>query len=322
MPAKKNISTPPPPPNDASPPWTVKRLLEWTTDYFMRGGLESARLDAEVLLAHALGEDRLTLYLNYSEKVPDDTLRSYRDLVRRRRDFEPVAYLTGTREFYSLPFSVSPSVLIPRPETEHLVEYALRFVQGHPDRVPSPTLRVLDIGTGSGNITMALAKHLPQARFVSVDICGDALGVAKENLSALPELKDRVSLIRGDLLEWLRPAGNGFDLIVSNPPYVTTGDWAGLSREVREYEPRKALDAGSRGTEIQERILADAAAVLKKGGGLLMEIGADQETPLRKALETLGLYEHVRIYPDYAGRPRILEVCQSALSSAQQDPGG
>ncbi len=306
----RNVPTVTCPPSEG---WTVKTLLTWTTDYFARAGLQTPRLDAEVLLAHVLQQERLDLYLNYEQPVGEEARKSFRDLVRRRRDAEPVAYLTGSREFFSLPVAVTPSVLIPRPETEHLIEVALRFLQPPSDPFPHSPLHILEIGTGSGNIPLALARHLPGARIVSVDICQDALGVAQENIRSRSDISHRISLVRGDLLTWLREGASGFQLIVSNPPYISAEAWDRLPRDVGGYEPRLALHAGPKGTEILERILDTAIPFLSKEGILLLEIGEDQAERLRKKAEHQEGVQEVRVLPDYAGKPRVLAAGRSPL---------
>jgi len=303
------------PPQGRAEAWTVKRLLAWTTQYFAAAGLDTPRLDAEVLLAHALGLDRLRLYLNYEAPVPEDVRGAFRALIQRRRECEPVAYLTGTREFFSLRFTVNPSVLIPRPETEHLVELALRYLRAWQNAPGRPRPRVLEIGTGCGNIAGALARHFPEARVVATDICRDALAVARENLGALTDASPRVSLVQGDLLAWLRQGHARFRLIVSNPPYVSSPAWESLPRDVRDHEPRTALFGGTQGTEIQERMLETAAPFLEPDGILLLEMGADQADVLRECAQAQGEYRSIRVFPDFAGRPRVLAAGRSDLPS-------
>jgi release factor glutamine methyltransferase len=300
-------------PESLPPPWTVKQLLTWTADYFSRAGLQTPRLDAEVLLAHVLKCDRLGLYLNYDEPVHADTRSAFRKVVQKRHNAMPVSYLTGTREFFSIPFYVSPSVLIPRPETELLIEYTLRFFAGaHRRRVFDPLL-ILDIGTGSGNIPVTLAKHLPQAKIVSVDISADALDVARQNLAVHTELAHRISLVRGDLLSWLRKQKALFHLIVSNPPYVSSNAYRSLPKDIREYEPRVALHAGVKGTEFHERILEEAFGFLHDDGVLLMEMGTDQQEQLCQAAVNLGGFSCARVFSDYAGKPRLLAAGKTTL---------
>ncbi len=286
-------------------PWTVRSVLQWTTDFFAQHDLASARLDAEVLLAHVLEQDRLALYLHYEDKVPGSALQAYKQLIRRRVNREPIAYITGMREFYSISFAVEPSVLIPRPETEHLVEYVLEHVKGDAGTTGQEALRLLEIGTGSGNLCIALAKHLPQAQIVSLDVSFSAIAVAMKNLRGHPDCSERIRLVQGDLLEGLHPERARFHLIVSNPPYVPNESWDDLAPEVREYEPRVALDGGRRGTEILHRILHSAARFLLPDGALVVEIGEDQAEAMAGMAEETGHYRQSRVLEDYAGKPRV-----------------
>ena len=286
--------------------WTVRGVLEWTTDFFRQHELASARLDAEVLLAHVLGKDRLALYLRYEDVVPPEALQAYRELIRRRLKREPVAYLTGVREFYGISFSLDPSVLIPRPETEHLVEYVLRYVEGNPGLIEEDALRLLEIGTGCGNLCISLAERLPRARIVSVDISSAAIAAAARNVRAHPASQERIRLVQGDLLEGLDPQRARFHLIVSNPPYVATESWQDLPPEVRNFEPRIALDGGRRGTEILEKLVKGSARHLLPGGALVLEIGETQAEELLGVVEHTGAYRQARILEDYAGKPRVL----------------
>lgn len=286
-------------------PWTVRRVLQWTTGFFTQHNLGSARLDAEVLLAHVLEQDRLALYLHYEDTVPGPALQVYRQLIRRRVNHEPIAYITGMREFYSISFAVGPSVLIPRPETEHLVEYVLEHVKENAGTAGEEALRLLEIGTGSGNLCIALAMHLPQAQIVSLDVSSSAIAVAMKNLRGYPDCSERIRLVQGDLLEGLHPERARFHLIVSNPPYVPAESWDHLAPEVREYEPRTALDGGPGGTEILQRIMRDAARFLLPDGTLVLEIGEDQAEAMACAAEETGHYRQSRVLEDYAGKPRV-----------------
>ena len=286
--------------------WTVRRLLHWTTDYFRDAGFSSPRLDAEILLAHALEKDRLYLYLHYESQVPQDRLKAFRERIQRRMNKEPVAYITGRREFYSLPFSVDPSVLIPRPETEHLVEHSFRYVKERFATLEPERVRILEVGTGCGNIALALAKNLPKAWIVSVDISAGALATAGRNLKVQTDPCGKVHLVQGNLLEWSHPLRARFHIVVSNPPYVTEEEWELLPSEVRDYEPKTALCAGTRGTELQERILRQTAELLEDQGGLIMEMGETQEEALLEFAQHTGLYSELRVFPDYADKPRVL----------------
>jgi release factor glutamine methyltransferase len=210
------------------------------------------------------------------------------------------------REFYAISFAVGPSVLIPRPETEHLVEYVVQHAEAHQGPLEQGALKICEIGTGCGNLCIALAKHLPQAQIVSMDISSSALSVANQNLRGHPDCSERIRFIQGDLLEALHPERAKFHLIVSNPPYVPAESWRDLPPEVRDHEPRIALNGGRRGTEILDRILTDAAKYLLPGGTLVVEIGEDQaEVLLDKANDT-GHYRQPEILDDYAGKPRVL----------------
>ncbi len=285
----------------------MRSVLEWTTDFFAQRGVASARLDAEILLAHALGRDRLALYLRYEETVPNAVLRAYRGLIQRRVRHEPIAYITGRREFYSISFSVDPSVLIPRPETEHLVEHVLRRVQHLPGQSTGPgPLRILEIGTGSGNVSILLAKQLPQAHIVSMDVSLPAISVAVKNRKEHPDCSERIRFFQGDLFDALHPQRARFHVIVSNPPYVATDAWGNLAPEVRDFEPRVALDGGARGTEILYRIVHGAPDHLLPGGALIVEIGHDQGEAVPGMAQHTGRYGEISVLDDYAGKPRVL----------------
>lgn len=286
--------------------WTVSRVLKWTTDYFGKHDLPSPRLDAEVLLAHVLKQDRLALYLRHEDKVPGPALQTYRRMIRRRVNREPIAYITGMREFYGIPFAVDPSVIVPRPETEHVVEYVIRHAEEHPGGVEQGVFKILEIGTGCGNLCIALAKHLPHARIVSTDISLSAISIARKNLRGQPDCCQRIRFFQGDLLEALDFERAAFHIIVTNPPYVATECWNDLPPEVRDHEPRVALDGGCRGTEIPERILKGAARHLLPGGILVMEIGEEQAEELLSKAEGTGQYRRSEILEDYARKPRVL----------------
>ncbi len=304
-------------------PWTVGRLLQWTADYLKGHGSESPRLDAEVLLAQALGCQRIQLYTTFDE-VPDEAKRTaFRELVRRRADSAPVAYLVGRREFYSLSFRVTPDVLIPRPETELLVVAVLDLAKGSggrgqgsesadpPSQVPSSGseiahLSVADVGTGSGIIAVCLAKHLPHCRVTAIDISPGALAVARENARD-HRVADRIDFLESDLLAAV-PAQRQFDFIVSNPPYVTTAEMDTLAPDVRKYEPRQALLAGPRGTEVIEPLIPQAADRLRPGGHLLMEINPAIHDAVLALLKADGRFELGPTIKDLARLPRVVQA--------------
>lgn len=279
--------------------WTVLDLLRWTTDHFASRGIDTPRLDAEVLLAYALECDRLRLYLEYEKPVEEPERAQFRELVQRRADERiPVALLTGTREFWSLSLEVTPDVLVPRPETETLVTAAL-------ERLPDAEaeLRVLDVGTGSGAVALALASERPKARVVATDLSAAALAVAGRNAERLG-LADRVAFAEGDLFEPL--AGERFDLVISNPPYIGRGEADSLAPELR-HEPESALYAGADGLEVLRRLVAEASDHLEAGGVLALEIDPRQAPALQQLCTDAGLRD-VRVHRDLAGRERAVSA--------------
>jgi len=277
--------------------WTVLELLRWTAGHFAERGIPTPRLDAECLLAHALGVDRLRLYLDYDKPVTRAERDGFRDLVRRRANQRvPVAQLTGTREFWSLPLGVTPDVLVPRPETETLVAVALELL---PD--PEAGADVADLGTGSGAVALALARERPKARLVATDCSAEALAVAEANAQALG-VAERVRFAEGDL--WSPLAGERFDLVVSNPPYLAESEVAALDPELG-HEPRGALVAGPEGTEVLRRLVAEAPEHLRPGGALAVEIAPAQAEAVAAACRRAGL-EAVEIHRDLAGSQRVV----------------
>jgi len=284
---------------EAQAPWTVLTLLRRATDHLREQGIDSPRAAAEILLAHALGCRRIDLYLRFDQPVEAAERNRFRDLVRRRLRREPVAYITGSREFWSLPLAVDPSVLIPRPETECLVEAALAVL-------PETTLRpqrILDLGTGSGAVILALAKERPGHRFVASDCSAEAIGKARSNARCLG-LADRLEVLVGDWFAPLRPCRD-WDLIVSNPPYIATPSLTGLAPEVAAFEPRQALDGGLDGLDCLSRLIAEAPAHLCAGGYLILEMGADQRQPVRDLAQRTAAYRCIDFRADYAGRDRV-----------------
>ncbi len=287
-------------PPDPEEPWTVGRLLVATRDFLKKKGSESARLDAEVLLASALACRRVELYTRYDAEVSDGQRSSFRELVKRRAEGAPVAYLVGKKEFYSMALTVSPAVLIPRPDSEFVVVEALGRLKGK----EGP--RVVDVGTGSGCLALAIAHQHKSARVIAIDISPEALAVASGNAKGLG-LADRVSFREGDLLGPV--AGEGpFDAIVSNPPYIATADIDGLEPGVARYEPRLALDGGADGLRVVDRLIAEALPLLKVGGALILEIGSDQEAPVRALVEGQPGFELAPTVRDAANHPRVIRA--------------
>lgn len=283
--------------------WTVGRLLNWTTDYLRARGSESPRLDAEVMLASILEWERVQLYTHFEDVVGDIARQGYRQLVRRRAEGTPVAYLVGRKEFYSLRFDVAPGVLIPRPESEFVVVEVLEAVKG------LEAVRAVDVGTGSGCLAVACARHLPHAEFVAVDLSPDALAQARKN-AARHGLAERIEFVEGDLLGPVagRPP---FDVIVSNPPYIPTGDIASLEPGVRDHEPRLALDGGPDGLAVVTRLIAEALPLLKPGGHLILEIGSPQEAAVRERIEAHPEYALRPTIRDLNGHPRVVHAIRS-----------
>ena len=284
--------------------WTIGRLLTWTTDYLKQHGSQSPRLDAEVLLAHARGCKRIELYTAFDQPADDATRTAFRELVSRRAKGEPVAYLVAKREFFSLSFRVTRDVLIPRPETESLVVRLIDLAKEF--GITRPNLRIADVGTGSGIIAICAAKHLPQARVVAIDSSDAALTVARQNV-ADHGVANRTEFVQSDLFDAVGQ-DRRFQIIASNPPYVSESELARLPADVRDFEPRQALVAGPRGTEVIERLIAQAAERLERGGWLLMEISPMIEAAARDLVTNHGAYELGPTIKDHAGQPRVLQA--------------
>ena len=270
--------------------WTPLRLIAWTQGFFAKGGVDAPRLTAEILLAHALSCDRVRLYLDFDKPLGAPELAAFRELVRRRAAGEPTAWLTGRREFLGHVFRVDPLVLVPRPETELLVEAAIALLP------QEGTL--LDLCTGSGCIAISAALARPDARVVATEISTEALAVARENAAALGAA---VEFLEGDLYGPVA-AGERFDLIVSNPPYVPAGEIEGLSREVRR-EPRIALDGGKDGLDVIRRIVSCAPSRLRPDGLLVIEMHETHAVPLPALCLAAGFGDAV-VHRDLAALPR------------------
>ncbi len=281
--------------------WTILKLIQWTTTYFKQQGIESARIDAELLLAFALDVQRIDLYLRYDQPLNPNELARFRGLVKRRAAREPVAYITGAKEFWDLTLAVGPAVLIPRPETECLVEAVLDFMKGY---TGSGEPLILDLGTGSGAIALALAQSCPTARVAAVERSAEALATADRNRRRCG-LADRVHLVSGDWLAPIKAYPALCDVIVSNPPYIPSGDIDGLQPEIVRYEPRAALDGGPAGLDCLDRIIATAPACLRPGGGLFLEIGHDQFPVVQRLAENRGAYREAVCRQDYGGHDRV-----------------
>jgi release factor glutamine methyltransferase len=278
--------------------WTIGRLLDWTAGFLKEKGSESPRLDTEVLLAHALGCRRIELYTRYEEAAPEEARRRFRDLVRQRVEGCPVAYLVGRKEFFSLDFEVGRDVLIPRPDTECVVNECLRLARG----LPEPT--VLDVGTGSGAIAVAVARQHKAARLTATDLSPAALAVAERN-AARNGVAERIRFLLGDLFAPL-PPGEPFDFILSNPPYIAHEEMESLPFGVRHYEPHLALDGGPGGFAVLDRLVDQARRSLKPGGFLILEIGSPQEEHARQRIGAYPEYQLGKTVRDGSGHPRVL----------------
>ena len=292
--------------NEQALPWTVRRLLEWTTGFFTRKQVDSPRLSAELLLGHVLNLPRIGLYTNYERLLGEDQLTDFRALVKRAGEHEPIAYLTGRAFFFNLELRVTRDVLIPRPDTETVVENVLQWVRNTPG---FEAARVLDVCTGSGCVALAIAERLKSATLTATDISPAALAVARHNAERLG-LGGRVVFALGDLFEPLRtlPDAQPFNIITANPPYIASSHIAQLDRNVRDYEPHLALDGGPDGLDVVRRILTEAPDRLTPGGRLFIEIAFDQGAPAKTLGEANPAYDDVRILKDYAGNDRVLTV--------------
>jgi release factor glutamine methyltransferase len=282
--------------------WTIGRLLTWTADFLKQHGSDSPRLDAELLLAHAKGCPRIELYTAFTDVADEATRTAFRALVKRRGEGTPVAYLLGRREFYSLSFQVTSDVLIPRPETEFLLIALLDRAKA--TGATDARLAIADVGTGSGILAVCAAKYLKQSQVTAIDISPAALRVALANAQE-HGVVDRIEFVTGDLLAGL-PADRQFDFIVSNPPYVSEAEFAELAPDVRDYEPRGALVAGPKGTEIIERLVAQAAERLRPGGWLLVEISPMIAEAVQATVRNSAALELAPIVRDLAGLARIV----------------
>jgi release factor glutamine methyltransferase len=278
--------------------WTVGRVVLWATDDFRRRGLESPRLDAELLLCHVLGVDRLRLLLDAKHTLSKSELVSYRELIVRRRRAEPIAYIVGVREFHGQAIHVDRHVLVPRPDTETLVEVAL-------DRTKDAHLfgEALDLCTGSGCVAIAFARRRPTWRVTAVDISGEAVAVARSNVERLGAAW-ATHVVQGDLDAPLAEASR-FDLVTANPPYIPTGELASLPSDVRDHEPRIALDGGEDGLALVRGVIDAARRRLRPGGIAAIEVGHDQAGTVRELLRSAD-FTDVELRKDYGGIDRVV----------------
>ncbi|MDL1970485.1 MAG: peptide chain release factor N(5)-glutamine methyltransferase [Candidatus Desulfofervidaceae bacterium] len=279
--------------------WTIKEVLRWTTDYFKQKEIDAPRLTAELLLARVLKTNRLHLYLNYDQPLTPPELAAFKGLIKRRLAHEPLAYILGEHPFWSLSFKVTPATLIPRPETELVVETGLNIIRDKNISAPY----ILDWGTGSGIIAICLAKEIPLAKIFATDISLNALKVAWENIR---RHQVEVHLLQSPDLTIFKPGS--FDLILSNPPYIKTAVISTLAPEVKDYEPRSALDGGEDGLKYIRYLLKHTPTYLKTEGWLVMEIGYDQKEAVEEIVSSLSCWLPPAFFKDHAGHNRVVAV--------------
>ena len=284
--------------------WTIKELLSVSTDYLEEKQIESPRLTAEVLLAFQLNLNRVKLYLNLDLPLNDDEISGYRELIRRRLQREPLQYITGVQEFWSLDFQVDPRVLIPRPETELLVEKALERIKESSETHGHP-LEILDLGTGSGALAITLAKEIQGARIWATDISPEAIELARLNASR-HDVSGRIEFRQGDLWHALDDPNITFDLIVSNPPYVSIDEYEYLAPEVRDHEPRIALDGHEEGLFYIRKIIEKCPEFLNPGGWLLLEMAPGQTEKALELIRATKIFENEDRIKDYGHLYRVV----------------
>jgi release factor glutamine methyltransferase len=290
------------------PEWTIIKLLKWATSYFNSHNIDSPRSEAEILLSHALKLRRIDLYLRYDQPLYSDDLNRFKELIKRRINREPVAYIVGTKEFWSMDFAVTKDVLIPRPETEFLVEAASDLLpkESTSDSVLTPK-RILELGTGSGAVILSLASMRPRHQFFATDRIWAATRLAQKN-AIRHGLESTVKFICGDWFEPFNPKRPAFDMIISNPPYVPSRLIGGLQAEITGYEPISALDGGEDGLSCLTQIIDHAHLYLRARGNLLLEIGHDQKNGVEKIVDQCAKYEHIVYTKDYSGYDRVIQM--------------
>ena len=292
---------------DRNNPWTILKLLNWAASYFTSHDIDNPKSTAEILLSHVLHLQRIDLYLQYDRPLNMEELSAFKQLIQRRRDREPVAYIVGNKEFWSLPFMVTRDVLIPRPDTECLVETVLDIL-GH-EPVDSP-LRLLDLGTGSGAVVLAIASRRRGHVYYAADISEKAITIAKAN--ALENGLPHILFFAGDWLEPVRASAEPFDLIVSNPPYIPSGEIPHLQAEIYRYEPLSALEAGEDGLACLRHLVQQGWPYLKPGGHLVMEMGYNQKDDVTALALAAGRYEAISVRKDYGGNDRVISMRRSS----------
>lgn len=286
--------------------WTLLDTVAWTASYFKDKGVDSPRLTAEILMCHCLGMDRVSLYVEFDRPLNPGELARYKTLIQRRVQREPVAYITGKKGFWDIEVAVSSHVLIPRPDTETLVETALSESIQLQQIAGEAPLSILELGAGSGAVIISLARAMPGHHYFAVDVSPAAAEITLKNARSL-ECVPGMSVVTGS---WFDPFGPraAFDLIVSNPPYIPTRDIEALAPEIQNYEPRLALDGGIDGLDCILEILSRAETYLKPGGVLLLETGFDQKAAIEAMVKNMPIYEDFQSIRDEAGHHRVVKV--------------
>lgn len=284
--------------------WIIKDLLPVSTDYLKTKNIESPRLCAEILLSHQLSISRLKLYLEYDQPVGENDLTQYRAMIKRVAEGEPIQYITGVQEFWSMDFIVNRCVLIPRAETEILVEQVIRVYKEN-NYIERTTVNILDICTGSGAIAVAIASEIKNAEIIASDISKEALNIARQNITR-HEMQERITLIEGDLFEPFNGFNNHFDIIVSNPPYVTKDEYRLLPGKIRDFEPKIALESGVDGLYHIRTILENAPNYLKPNGWLMLEMDPSQTETVTKIISKDNSFLSASVVKDYSNRDRVV----------------
>jgi release factor glutamine methyltransferase len=298
-------------PEEKTRMWTVRELMKSAMEHLQQKGFEDARLNVELLLAHALDIQRIQLYLQFDRPLTSEELKLFRALYERRLKREPVQYIIGSTSFMGLHFSVDSRVLIPRPETETLIEQAMLLCHRYPSDTP---IEVLEVGTGSGNIAVALAKYIKHAHITAIDISKEALMVAEEN-ARMHSVDSKIQFSLIDVFHRTEDLfRNRFDLLVSNPPYIPKDEWEQLQTEVRDFEPSMALTDGKDGFQFYHRLIGIIPDVLRSGGGIMMEVGYHQAEKVVRELKNAGI-DQLQITNDLQGIPRVVSGIWTGLPS-------
>jgi release factor glutamine methyltransferase len=284
-------------------PWTILKLLKWATDYFKEKKIDDPKAVAEVLLAQSLHLRRIDLYLQFDRPLEETELAAFKVLIKRKLKREPVAYIVGQKEFWSMSFMVSRDVLIPRPETECLVEAAMDIMDSWEGK---ENIRVLELGTGSGALVISLASQKRQNDYFASDISMKVLDVARKNADV--HGLNEIQFFVGDWMAPLADKQRFFDVIVSNPPYIPRRQIETLAPEIHRYEPMLALDGDEDGLKCLRKIVQDAWIYLKPHGWLLLEMGYDQKEDMIRMAESCGKYDQIKILKDYSGHDRIIQM--------------